>query len=52
MHTGVLWKLHKNKDHYKEPRPVLRLESNIKMDLRGRGWRGMDWIHLAEDSDL
>jgi hypothetical protein len=22
---------------------------NIKMDLRERGWDGMDWIDLAQD---
>jgi hypothetical protein len=25
--------------------------NNIKMDLRERGWGGMDWIDLAEDRD-
>jgi hypothetical protein len=24
---------------------------NIKMDLREIGWRGMDWIDLAQDMD-
>jgi hypothetical protein len=24
---------------------------NIKMDLRGIGWGGMDWIDLADDRD-
>jgi hypothetical protein len=24
---------------------------NIKMDLRGVGWGGMDWIHLDQDRD-
>jgi hypothetical protein len=24
---------------------------NIKMDLRERGWGGMDWIELAQDRD-
>jgi hypothetical protein len=24
---------------------------NIKMDLRERGWDGMDWIDLAQDRD-
>jgi hypothetical protein len=23
--------------------------NNIKMDLRERGWTGMDWIDLAQD---
>jgi hypothetical protein len=26
-----------------------RLVENIKMDLRGMGWYGMDWIDLAQD---
>jgi hypothetical protein len=24
---------------------------NIKMDLREKGWGGMDWIDLAQDRD-
>jgi hypothetical protein len=24
---------------------------NIKIDLRGIGWGGMDWIDLAQDGD-
>jgi hypothetical protein len=24
---------------------------NIKMDLRETGWRGMDWVDLAQDRD-
>jgi hypothetical protein len=24
---------------------------NIKMDLRGIGWGGVDWIDLAQDKD-
>jgi hypothetical protein len=30
-------------------RPRCRWEDNIKMDLREIEWRGVDWIHLAED---
>jgi hypothetical protein len=30
-------------------RPRRRWEDNIKMDLRERGWSGIDWIHLAQD---
>jgi hypothetical protein len=36
-------------------RPLWRPRSrwdNIKMDLRGIGWGGMDWIVLAQDRDL
>jgi hypothetical protein len=32
-------------------RPSSRWEDNIKMDLRGIGSGGMDWIHLAKDRD-
>jgi hypothetical protein len=32
-------------------RPRRRWEDNIKMDLRGIGWGGMDWIDLAQDRD-
>jgi hypothetical protein len=28
-----------------------RWVNNIKMDLRERGWDGMDWIDLAQDRD-
>ena len=28
-----------------------RWEDNIKMDLKGRGWEGMEWIHLAQSRD-
>jgi hypothetical protein len=28
-----------------------RWEDNIRMDLRGIGWGGMDWIDLAQDRD-
>jgi hypothetical protein len=30
-------------------RPRRKWEDNIKMDLRGIGWGGMEWIHLAQD---
>jgi hypothetical protein len=36
-------------------RPLGRLrrrwDDNIKMDLQEGGWRGMDWIELAQDRD-
>jgi hypothetical protein len=32
-------------------RPRRRLEDNIRMDLRERGWGGMHWIDLAQDRD-
>jgi hypothetical protein len=32
-------------------RPRRRLEDNIKMYLRGKGWGGMNCINLAQDKD-
>jgi hypothetical protein len=32
-------------------RPRRRLVDYIKLDLRERGWDGMDWIDLAQDRD-
>jgi hypothetical protein len=32
-------------------RPRRTWEDNIKIDLKGTGWGGMDWIHLAQDRD-
>jgi hypothetical protein len=32
-------------------RPRRRWVDNIKMDIRERGWNGMDWIDLVQDRD-
>jgi hypothetical protein len=32
-------------------RPRRRWVDNIKMDLSGIGWNGMDWIDLAQNRD-
>jgi hypothetical protein len=32
-------------------RPRCKWEDNIRMDLDGIGWEGVDWMHLAEDRD-
>jgi hypothetical protein len=32
-------------------RPRRRWVDNIKMNLRERGWDGVDWIELAQDRD-
>jgi hypothetical protein len=32
-------------------RPIRRWKDNIKMDFREVGWRGVDWIDLAQDRD-
>jgi len=29
-----------------------RWEENIKVDLQEVGWEGIDWIDLAQDSDV
>jgi hypothetical protein len=40
----------------KRKRPVRRSrsrwEDGIRIDLREIGWEGVDWIRLAQDSDL
>jgi hypothetical protein len=32
-------------------RQTRKWENNIRMDLKEKGWGGMDWIHLAQDRD-
>jgi hypothetical protein len=32
-------------------RPRRRWGDNTKMDLRELGWKGVDWMHLAQDRD-
>jgi len=32
-------------------RPGRRWENHIRMDIRERGWEGMDWMNLAQDRD-
>jgi hypothetical protein len=47
MRIGYLW------EGQKKERPLGRQRhrwvDNIKMDLRGIGWGGNDWIDLAQD---
>jgi hypothetical protein len=31
--------------------PRHRWDDNIKMDLQEMGWKGMDWIDLAQDRE-
>jgi hypothetical protein len=33
------------------PKTRRRREDNIRMDLRERGWEGVDWLCLTQDSD-
>jgi hypothetical protein len=32
-------------------RPRHRWKDNIRIDLRERGWVGVDWMHLGQDRD-
>jgi hypothetical protein len=45
--------LYSAKPEEKRPlgRPRYRWADDIKMDLRQKGWGGMDWIDLAQDRD-
>jgi hypothetical protein len=47
------YKISVGKPERKRPieNPRRRLEDNIKMDLKEIRWEGVDWMHLALDSD-
>ena len=49
MHAGFWW----GKPEGKRPlgKPRHRWEDNNKIDFQDMGWRGMDWIDLAQDRD-
>jgi hypothetical protein len=47
MHIGYWWESHKRPLW----RPRCRGVDNIKMELRGIGWGGLDWIDLVRDMD-
>jgi len=32
-------------------RPSYRWEDNIRVELRGKGCKGVDWMHLAQNRD-
>jgi hypothetical protein len=32
-------------------RPMRKCEDNIKIDLKGIEWEGVDWINLLQDRD-
>jgi hypothetical protein len=48
-----IYKVLMRKPEGKRPlgRPRHRLEDGIRMDLREIGWRSVEWIKLAQDSD-
>jgi len=47
------YKILAGKPEEKRPfgRPGGRWEDNIRMDLREIRWKGVDWIHVAQDRD-
>jgi hypothetical protein len=47
------YKISVGKPEGKRPltRPGCRWEDNIRMDLREIGWKGVDWMNLAQDRD-
>jgi hypothetical protein len=49
LHIGYWWQIQKGKRPLGRPRCTW--VNNIKMDLIGIGWDGMDWIDLAQDRD-
>jgi len=48
-YTGFWWGNLGERDHLGDPGVDGR--NNFKMDLKEVGWRGMDWIELAQDRD-
>jgi hypothetical protein len=49
MLVGYLWGKSGGKKKFGRPRRSS--VDNIKSDLRGIGWGGLDWINLARDSN-
>jgi hypothetical protein len=49
----IAWRISEEKPEGKRPlgTPRNRWEYNIKMDLQEVGWRGMDWIDVAQNRD-
>jgi hypothetical protein len=49
MHKQFLLKNLKGRDHSENP--GIDEKDNIRMNLRETEWEGMNWMHLAEESD-
>ena len=45
---GLLWRPERNRPL---GRPMNRWLDDIKMGLQGVGWKGTDWMALAQDRD-
>jgi len=51
--TGIYWVLMDKPEGKRQfGRPRHGWEDNMKMDLHKVGWGSMDWIDLAQDSDV
>jgi hypothetical protein len=50
-HSYNAYKISVRKPEGKKPlgRPRHRWKDNIKMDLKGKGYEGVDYIHVAQD---
>jgi hypothetical protein len=48
MHVGLWEQLKERKPHGRHRH---KWENNIKMDLKGIGWKGVHLIHLAKNTD-
>jgi hypothetical protein len=51
MYTSTIFWLQKPEGKRELRIPRRKWEDNIGMDLRKMGWGGMDWMHLAQDSE-
>jgi hypothetical protein len=49
MHIGHWWESQMGRDHWGDQ--GVGGWTILKIDLRGIGWDGMDWIALAQDRD-
>jgi hypothetical protein len=46
VYTGFCWEKLRERDHLEDQ---CGWKDNIKMDFQEVGWRGKDWIDLAQD---
>jgi hypothetical protein len=49
VHTKFWAENLKGRDHSEDL--GVKWEDNIKIDFREMGWKGVDWVHLAQDRD-
>jgi hypothetical protein len=49
MHGDILARKPDGKRPLGKPRRTW--EGNIKIDLKEKGWKGVNWVHLSQDTD-